>query len=160
MFSCWIKRKRNGIRDVLPLCCHLPGIGTQYFPLTDHLCCALIRGKALWESHQQHIPHLGIRAQCPRSGALGMVFAINTGHYFKACSASSSLPTHIDTHLHSYCMYIKLIIPVTNLCKTISGLCVEWFQIGVAGKGKRPHQYLQRISPCGALVRFRTRKTV
>lgn len=37
---------------------------------------------------------------------------------------------------------------------------VDWFQMGTAGKGKRPHRYLQRISLRGALVRFRTRKTV
>lgn len=67
---------------------------------------------------------------------LGNGIAIYTGHYFNA----SSLPTHIETHLHSVCVHIKLITSVTNLCKLVSGLSVVWFQMDLAGKGKRPHQ--------------------
>lgn len=55
----------------------------------------------------------------------------NTGHFFNACSASSSMPTHTVTHLHLYCMHVKPINSVSNLCKPISDLCVEWFQMAM-----------------------------
>lgn len=51
-----------------------------------------------------------------------------------------------------------LIIPVTNLYKPISDLCVDWLEMGVADKRTSPHQYLLRISLCEVLVRFRTKK--
>lgn len=68
--------------DILPLCRYLPAIGTQYFPWTDNFM--FIRGKTLWESHQQHIPHLDHWEQCPGRSVLGVVFDMNTGHYFNA----------------------------------------------------------------------------
>lgn len=68
---------------------------------------------------------------------------------------------HTQTHIGIHTAHTSsFIIPVTNLYKPISDLCVDWFQMGVAGKGKGPHQYLPRVSLRGALVRFRTRNTV
>lgn len=69
-------------------------------------------------------------------------------------------PAHTHAHFHSYCMHTKLNIPVTNLYKPISGLSVDRFQMGVAGKRKRSHQCHPRISLCGTLVRYTTRKTI
>ena len=130
--------------------------------LECNICCwqvigavLLSEGKPRW-SHSNHT----FLNWASGNSALGMVLAINTGQNFNACSFVSSLPTHMHTHLHSYCIHIRLIIPVTNPCKPISGCCVDWFPVGVAGKGKRPHWHLPRASLCGALVRFRTRKTV
>lgn len=122
------------------------------------LCLALFREKTLWESHKQHILHLDHWEQRPGRSVLGMVLDMNTGHYFNACSASSSISTHIVTHLHIYSMHIKPIHSVSNLCKPISGLCVEWFQMGVAGNGEGSHQCLQRILFCGVLLRFKTER--
>lgn len=98
--------------------------------------CALIRVKALLESHQQQVPQLGIWERCPGSTALGMVFVIRTGHHFNTCFALSPLLTH--THLPSHCMHTKFIIPVMNLYNPTSGLCADWLEMDIADKRKRP----------------------
>lgn len=62
---------------------------------------------------------------------LGSGVAIYTGHYFNAYSAASSLPTHIETHLHSFCIHIKLIIPVNKSLQTSF-----WSQCHLASNGR------------------------
>lgn len=72
------------------------------------------------------------------SGPLGTVSwekCLGSGVWYKYRSLFYCLfcffNAHIVTHLHLYCMHIQPIIPIPNLCRPVSGLCVEWVSLAV-----------------------------
>lgn len=138
LFSLCIKRIRNIWHMIYCQC-------VAIYLLLEHniflwqiiLCLALFREKTLWESRKQHIPHLDHWEQCPGRSVLGIVLDMNTGHYFYACSASSSMSTHSHTfafilhahQAHPFC-FKPLQTHFWSLCWVVSnGCCWQWKRI-------------------------------